>query len=156
MFDKSPRPDLKPGDIVRRRKGPVMHVGVVVGEDRILHNLPGRGEHVVSFDEFARGRRVYVESQSPEAGLRARACGRTPMHAPERRGYNLLSNNCEHTVHRAVDGSPASPQFVGLLAGAGAGAVAFAFTRSPSFAVAGWAFGKQVGERIIKHRRFNR
>ena len=48
------RNTLRPGDIVSRPKGVVRHVGVVV-EDGVLHNVPGRGEHVSSLESFAAG-----------------------------------------------------------------------------------------------------
>ena len=36
----------QPRDIVVRRKGLVMHKGLVLPDGCILHNTPGRGEHV--------------------------------------------------------------------------------------------------------------
>ncbi len=38
----------RPGDIVSRRKGLVMHRGVALGGGRVLHNTPFRGEHICS------------------------------------------------------------------------------------------------------------
>ena len=43
-----PMPRYQPGDIVSRRKGLVMHKGIVTRDGRILHNTPFKGEHVCS------------------------------------------------------------------------------------------------------------
>ena len=95
-----------PGDVVSRRKGPVMHRGVVLGDGRVLHNTPGRGEHISSFESFSAGRKVRVQRRTlaqRDAALARAARWRA-------RPYHLLRNNCEHTVSRARDGREASPQ----------------------------------------------
>jgi len=134
---------LEPGDIVARRKGPVMHKGVVLADGRVLHNTPGRGEHVSTLAEFSAGRRVH---------LVRRACDdsrfRAYRAAPRAGGrYNLFTNNCEHTATRVVHGREESPQLRGWLAGIGVAAVAFAFTRHPGVSAAGFAMGRRFVER---------
>ena len=129
-----------PGDIVTRRKGFVMHKGIALGGDRILHNTPLRGEHVSTEAEFRQGQPMHVRHQERINRLRT-------LHAAEaqpRRGYNLFTNNCEHTVTRAATGKAESPQLVSWGAGIGVGALAFALTRHPAAAVAGFALGKQL------------
>ncbi len=133
-----------PGDVVLRRKGPVMHKGIALGDGTILHNTPFRGEHVVSEEDFLRGRRMYVERRSHTERRRALHAA----HNHERRDYNLLTNNCEHTVSRAATGRSASPQLAGWAAGLGLAALAFAVTRHPGLTAAGYAFGRGLASRL--------
>ena len=66
------QPDYQPGDIVARRKWLVMHKGVVLGDGRILHNTPWRGEHVSSEREFRAGTTAAGDAPGPD---NAPACG---------------------------------------------------------------------------------
>ena len=136
--------DLMPGDVVARRKGPVMHKGVVMPGGRILHNTPGRGEHLSTLAEFAAGKRVH---------LVRRACGtsraRAYEAAPRRdRGYNLFTYNCEHTASRVAHGREESPQLRGWIAGIGVAALTFALTRNPGATATGFAIGRRFAERF--------
>lgn len=133
----------RPGDIVSRRKGVVMHKGLVMADGSVLHNTPFQGERRVSMTEFAAGQRVYVEHQ--ETDVRMRALRRAELHDP--RGYDLLRNNCEHTVHRLSHGKPESPQLQGWIAGLGVASAAFVLTRHPGIAAAGFALGKKLMSR---------
>lgn len=133
-----------PGDVVSRRKGFVMHKGLVMRDGSILHNTPFRGEHVCSEAEFRAGQRLYVSHS--ELDERRRTLNR--VNASERRGYNLFTNNCEHTVNRATTGRSHSPQLLLWAAGLGVGAVAFALTRHPAAAVAGYALGRSLAKKI--------
>lgn len=125
-----------PGDIVSRRKGFVMHKGIALGDGRVLHNTPFQGEHISTEHEFCNGQSLHVTSQ--DRARRERAL-RHAEYMPEGRGYSLLTNNCEHTVSRASTGHAESPQLLGWAAGLAAGAVAFAVTRHPAAAAAGFA-----------------
>ena len=133
-----------PGDIVARRKGFLMHQGVVLRDGKVLHNTPLRGEHVTTESEFRRGKRIRVrrldEAQRSSA-LRYAEQG-------ARRSYNVFTNNCEHTVTRAAGGRAESPQLTTLAVGVGAAAVAFALTRHPLVAAAGYALGRRVAKRL--------
>ncbi|MBX3706210.1 MAG: hypothetical protein KF911_06185 [Pseudomonadales bacterium] len=135
---------LLPGDIVARRKGPVMHKGVVMPDGRILHNTPARGEHLSSLAEFAAGRTVTV-TRNGCGESRARAYRAAPR--PGAR-YHLFANNCEHTVSRTLEGRERSPQLRGWIAGIGIAAVAFAVTRHPGVTAAGFALGRRFAERF--------
>jgi hypothetical protein len=125
-----------PGDIVARRKGLVLHKGVVLHDGRVLHNTPERGEHVSSLADFAAGERVQVERQPFDA---RRAALRRAERLSFRRGYDLLGNNCEHTVTRVAHGRPHSPQLGNWLLGAGVALAVFAVSRHPGWAVAAGA-----------------
>ena len=137
------QPHYQPGDIVARRKGLVMHKGVVLGEDRILHNTPWRGEHVSSEREFRAGRRLRVT----QAGGRISqsALGRKQEGA---RRYNLFTNNCEHTVNRVTTGHATSPQLQAWIAGAGLAVVAVAVLRHPVLAASAFAVGRGLVKRL--------
>ena len=137
---------IQPGDIVSRRKGLVMHRGVVLDDGQVLHNTPLRGEHVSSLQEFSAGRRVYRQSP-PAAGERRRYMGRSFIPHSERRAYHLLRNNCEHTVHRAVHGKARSPQLQGWVLGAGFATLAFVATRHPAVAAGAYALGRRLANR---------
>jgi len=123
-----------PGDVLSRRKGLVMHRGVALGDGRVLHNTPFRGEHIASEAEFSAGKRVYVTRL--DYSTRQRALARVEDHGD---GYHLFVNNCEHTVSRTVSGEARSPQLRGILGGIAAGALVFAVTRHPGAAAAGFA-----------------
>lgn len=133
-----------PGDVVSRRKGLVMHRGLVLSDGSILHNSPFRGEHAVSEAEFRAGQKLYVARTECPRQRRFAAAARPD----DSRGYNLLTNNCEHTVNRALHGSPHSPQLKSWVAGIGVATVTFALTRHPGLAAAGYALGRKLASRL--------
>ena len=132
------------GDILSRRKGLVMHRGVALGDGRVLHNTPGRGEHISSEVEFANGHRVNVARASYSSRQRSLAHADQFERSGAGRSYHLLGNNCEHTVHRASSGEAHSPQLRGWVAGLGLAAVALVITRHPGIAAAGFALGQKA------------
>jgi hypothetical protein len=69
------------------------------------------------------------------------------------RGYDLFSNNCEHTVTRHVHGDAHSPQLIGWAVGLVAGAAALALTRSPGAAAASCAVAKRFAQDALKSLR---
>ena len=129
-----------PGDVVSRRKGVVMHRGLVMADGRILHNTPGRGEHLSSLEEFQSGRRLHVQRRALDERRRALAQAR----AQQAGRYNLFTNNCEHTVHRAASGKAHSPQLRGWVAGIGLAGATMALTRHPGWAAAAFALGRRM------------
>lgn len=136
-----------PGDTISRRKGLVKHQGVALGDGRVLHNIPGRGEHISTEAEFSLGRKVSVVQRSRaerEHALSSAASWRAS------RRYSLFTNNCEHTVNRASSGRAKSPQLRGWVAGVGLAGAAIVLTRHPGLAAAGFALGKKWGNRSGK------
>jgi hypothetical protein len=133
-----------PGDIVSRRKGIVMHKGLVLNDGRILHNTPFKGEHVCSESEFRSGKRLHVSRQ--DAATRRRA--RRRAEPDSARSYNLFTNNCEHTVTRVAHGRAESPQLKSWVAGIAVASAAFVLTRHPGITVAGYALGRSVAKRL--------
>ena len=134
----------QPGDIVSRRKGFVMHKGIALRDGRILHNVPFKGEHICSEAEFRAGKTLYATRL--ERRERARALHEVDRDIP--RGYNLFTNNCEHTVNRATTGYAESPQLQSWIAGLGVAALTFAVTRHPGATVAGYALGRGLASRL--------
>ena len=135
---------VRAGDVVSRRKGFVMHRGIALGDGRVLHNTPFRGEHITSEAAFRAGKRLYVDNLDDAARLRALRHARVDRE----RGYNLLTNNCEHTVTRATTGKAASPQLRSWVVGTGMAVAAFALTRHPAATAAAYAFGRKLGQRL--------
>lgn len=132
------------GDVLSRRKGLVMHRGIALGDGRVLHNTPGRGEHISSEREFANGHRVRVQPGSYRARQSALGHATRLERGAAGRPYHLFGNNCEHTVNRATSGAASSPQLRGWVAGVGLAAVALAVTRHPGIAAAGFALGQKA------------
>ncbi|HEY1992715.1 MAG TPA: hypothetical protein VGH71_09660 [Gammaproteobacteria bacterium] len=101
--------DLKPGDVLRRRKTGVWHLGICLGRDKILHNSPGPGggERLTSFGVFACGREVYVAHSNPET--RHAVIGRASGILARPQAYSYVWRNCEHTVYEILEGAPRSP-----------------------------------------------
>ncbi len=140
--------EVLPGDVVLRRKGPVMHKGIALGDDRVLHNTPFRGEHVSSMEEFRRGKTVRSRRLGETQRARALYHAQGAAKGGSRR-YNLFRNNCEHTVSRATTGTPSSPQLVAVAAGVVAGAAVLVAIRHP---VAAAAIGYGLWRRLRKPR----
>lgn len=139
---------FRAGDIVARRKGLVMHKGVVLPDGNILHNTPFRGEHVCSPGEFRSGQRLYVTSPRSDDHL-SRVYRAVPKTS---KGYNLFTNNCEHTVSRVTHGAPESPQLRSWIAGVGVATLTFALTRHPGATAAGYVLGRRIGRRLGRWR----
>ena len=109
LLQESMVADLKPGDVLRRRKTGVWHLGVYVGLGEVLHNTPGvgAGEQLVPYKVFACGREVYVAHSNPET--RAAVMERASGVLAHPRAYSYVWRNCEHTVYEIVEGIPRSP-----------------------------------------------
>ncbi len=140
--------ELEPGDIVSRRKGLVMHRGIVLEDGTVLHNTPRYGEHVSTLQSFGAGRRVRVVATDPVR--RQQTLRRVRQQAHARRRYRLLSNNCEHTVSRAASGQARSPQLQSWMVGGGLALLAFALTRHPGVSAAAYAVGRRLTRQPVE------
>lgn len=139
--------EVLPGDIVLRRKGPVMHQGIALDDGRVLHNTPRRGEHVSSMEDFRRGKSL--RARRLDESQRARAL-RHAHEAAEGKAqrYHLFRNNCEHTVTRATTGEPRSQQLLAVAAGLVVGAAVLVAIRHPVAAVGiGYALCRKLRKR---------
>ena len=106
------------GDVLTRLKLPFVHMGIYLGDRQVLHNTPERGEHISDISEFSRGQHLSVQNTLRHLipGFRQRAM--ETLVRP--RKYDALSNNCEHTVTRVIEGKSYSAQlwiFLVLIAG---------------------------------------
>lgn len=97
-----------PGDVVACDKGVLKHVGVVISENRVLHNTPERGEHISSLFDFCQGR-PYEIRRTP-AHLCQVVLHNASIIAISPRQYDVIVNNCEHTATRALGLEPQSQQ----------------------------------------------
>jgi hypothetical protein len=101
--------DLKAGDVLRRRKTGVWHLGVYVGRDEVLHNSPGLGggERITSYTAFGLGQEVFVAHSNQETrdAVMERASG--ILAHPQT--YSYVWRNCEHTVYEVIEGRAYSP-----------------------------------------------
>lgn len=136
--------NFRMGDVIARRKGVVLHIGVVLAPNEVLHNTPERGEHVSSLDEFAAGRRVRLVRAACTQS-RARASTARPRAG---RSYNLFTHNCEHTASRVVQGRSESPQLRSWAVGIGMAALTFALTRHTGASSAAFALGRRLMEAL--------
>jgi hypothetical protein len=109
LLDDEMIADLKPGDVLRRHKSSIWHLGVYLGDDKVLHNSPGLGvgERVTTFKVFACGREVYVAHSNPET--RAEVMERASGIVAHPHAYSYVWRNCEHTVYEVIEGKPRSP-----------------------------------------------
>lgn len=100
---------LKPGDVLRRRKSGVWHLGVYWGMGQVLHNSPvsAVGEHLTPYRTFASDRKVYVARSNPET--RAEVMERASGILARPQSYSYVWRNCEHTVYEVVEGRAYSP-----------------------------------------------
>ncbi|MFT4929706.1 MAG: cell wall-associated NlpC family hydrolase [Phenylobacterium sp.] len=122
--------DLTIGDLLYRRKMLVMHVGIYLGNNLILHNTPGHGEHQTDFDTFANDKAVFVKP----TGLQPDEIIRKAQQILDDPGrYKLFNNNCEHTANTVLEDNPTSHQLSEITV----------------WALIGGAFGKSVGKKSM-------
>lgn len=122
--------ELNIGDLLYRRKGMVMHVGIYLGNALILHNTPKQGEHQVDFATFANGKDVFAKTtglQPDEVLRKAKAVLDNPA------DYKLFKHNCEHTANTLLENNATSHQLSEITA----------------WALVGGAFGKSIGQKSM-------
>jgi lecithin:retinol acyltransferase len=101
-----PALDLAVGDLLRVTDI-VNHYGIYVGDGYVIHNEKGVGVRLVSLDDFAAGRDVYVDRRVPPHAQDAiRDIAFSMIGTP----YDLLRFNCEHFVNLVYGGDPTSAQ----------------------------------------------
>ncbi|MCW5632747.1 MAG: lecithin retinol acyltransferase family protein [Rubrivivax sp.] len=110
-----PHADWPPGThLVSPRRG-YQHHGLYAGEGRVIH-YAGFGRafrrgpvEEVSLARFTRGRGVHVQPHATPAFAGESAVARARTRLGEDR-YRFWSNNCEHLVQWALNGTPRSTQ----------------------------------------------
>ena len=100
--------NLETGDVLYRTKGLVQHAGIVIGKQQVVHNRPGTGISITSFDTYAQGKPVKVRKNRSTSSPSILQRLKTLQEQPNR--YHLLINNCEHTTHFLSNGNKHSPQ----------------------------------------------
>lgn len=114
--------DWAPGThLVSPRRG-YQHHGLYAGQGRVIHyagfnRLFRRGPvEEVSLARFARGRAVHVHPHAAPAFAGVAAVQRARSRLGEDR-YRFWTNNCEHLVQWALNGTPRSSQVERLVQG---------------------------------------
>lgn len=102
----------KPGTILCRSKGPAVHYGNHLDEDKVLHTRPEHGCMITSFEKFADGQRIWALNTPVSAGYEARVT------EVINRSYDLVSDNCQHIANYVASGVYQSPQVTGAVVGA--------------------------------------
>lgn len=138
--------NFEPGTVLARRKGLIMHKGILLEDGSVYHNTPRRGEHVSSFASFSKNRNVYAEPT--DEFTREEALWGAKLYP--RRRYNPITNNCEHTVSRAATGSQRSPQLTSLFLSGGIAVATLALTRSVTLATAGYALTRKFTKQKLR------
>jgi hypothetical protein len=88
----------------------VQHEGVVVGYNAVLHNTPGKGEHVSTLKEFADGKPVQAQATGADP---AQVVVRSRQLLFKPKQYDLLGRNCQHTTSGIIQGIARSPWVIG-------------------------------------------
>ncbi len=103
------------GSILSVQRSLYQHVGAYLGNGLVLQNSRPRGEEIVTIQKFSEGTSFTVKDPGPICEFsfldRAYAIANNP------RRYSFLSNNCEHTVTKALYGVARSPtiQFASIV-----------------------------------------
>ncbi|RLQ16885.1 lecithin retinol acyltransferase family protein [Vibrio sp. SBT000027] len=108
------------GDTLYRSKLFVQHVGLLVQEDRVLHNSPDGNIQLSSIQEYSNGKTVKVVSNDLDPIEQLKLFNKAEQMLLQAKQYGVISFNCEHLVSLMQSGKPSSEQ----LKGAGVGAVA--------------------------------
>lgn len=119
---------LSIGDFLLRPKllG-ITHVGVWMGGDAVFHNAPDRGEHMSSVAEFAKGENIQIEPKNADPDT---VISRVQAKLIQPRGYDPISNNCEHSANHVVTGRAFSIQLrVAVMVVAALGVTYFALRK---------------------------
>ncbi len=104
----NPITNIRVGDVLTRPKALIVtHVGVAVAPNLVLQNTPEKGEHLTTVQEFSAGKPVILHRTGANpATVVARA--QAVISNPQK--YDLIQNNCEHTVTKVIQGIAQSSQ----------------------------------------------
>lgn len=93
--------------IARTKAGVAEHIGVITAHNLVLHNTPDRGEHESTVAEFAAGQIITIRGRVRDVMAFVNRVWRRRQNL---RAYDLVSNNCEHTISALTADEPSSPQ----------------------------------------------
>tara|TARA_B100001059_G_scaffold35950_1_gene29093 strand:- start:143 stop:604 length:462 start_codon:yes stop_codon:yes gene_type:complete len=107
---------FKVGDILYRSKLLVQHVGVVVGDNAVLHNLPS-GIEICSLAKYGEGKDIKVISSKLSGLDKMEFIKKGLESVKEGKKYQLFNFNCEHLVSSVNGSKPTSSQVTGAAMG---------------------------------------
>lgn len=111
---------FEPGTIIKKPLvPPFSHLGLYLGDGDVLQNTLRRGPELVTLSQFRGNSTITIEL--PEIINFHGFLERVEEILTLSRPYNLLKNNCEHTVYYVLTGIARSPQlkvFIGTAIGA--------------------------------------
>jgi hypothetical protein len=122
--------NLEVGDTLYRTKGIVKHVGLLIGENQVLHNSPNGNVQVCTWAEYSEGKTVKIVSNSLGPFEKLRLLNQAEQLLKEAKGYGVFTFNCEHLVSLIQSGKPTSKQLQGAAAGAAIGLLFALCTKS--------------------------
>jgi hypothetical protein len=96
------------GDLLSVDMGAYIHYGVYAGNNLVFNCTPKKGEHLCPIHEFSDGKEITVVPVPYHLKQAASLNIFTLVSDPQ--PYDLLSNNCEHSVFKAYGLEPASGQ----------------------------------------------
>lgn len=102
--------NLSPGDIIYRKKAYAYnHYGIYVGNNKVFHNTPLKGEHFTTLGEFLNGEKLEIQPSTYQEKLKRLENVRAKRNFE---GYNLFTHNCEHTITSVSGVFPFSKQLI--------------------------------------------
>ena len=99
--------------IIAREKlaGLGKHWGVLMLDGMVIHNTAEANIQIVSYEEFASGKKVEIVRNIPQSEWLATNWRiHNELHNPKK--YHLTDNNCEIVANRIAGQKPESPQVV--------------------------------------------
>lgn len=89
------------------------HPGIQLSDGRVAHNMPGRDEHISTFEDFAAGWPCRIDYElAPSEIMPTSQRIAQALLQPQR--YAPGANNCEVFVNRMLGRAPESPQMQAL------------------------------------------
>ena len=108
---------LVPGDVIRVYNGRFYHMGIYIGDEKVIHFAGPDTRHLTdssqarvrisAIDDFAMKGQLEVRDYSLKERLRKRPGSRVISEAKKHLGeggYDIIHNNCEHFVNKCVFG----------------------------------------------------
>ena len=119
---------VQAGDILVRQKGLFNHYAIGVGPNMVVHNTSEHGSHVSTPAEFASGQPFAWYRPNLSDPEKVTIAGRALLTLSQR--YDVLSNNCEHTIAYAQSGVAQSPTVAAFFVLAALGTIGYLALRN--------------------------
>lgn len=105
---------LNIGDLLYRSKGLVEHVGVFLGNNKVVHSSPDYGISIDTLDDFSKNKTVKIVSVTDSN--KNELATRLQRLLSYDSNYDLFANNCEHVASYLINGRKLSPQLQASIA----------------------------------------